>query len=82
MKSEFLDPQSLIEDYGREAKVIVGDSDRPITLGTALDIEAFMCTVEETTRQDPAKRLAFLAKILEAGGTLRPEHRHLLDRAE
>lgn len=76
-----LDPQALVDIYGVSAPVRVGDG-IDMTLGQALDAEQLFCPAEASTRQDPTKRLGYLANMLAAAGTLKPEHEHLITRNE
>jgi hypothetical protein len=67
----------FIEQYGT-APVSLGD--REVTLSTALQMEAAFCPADSTKRQDPAKRLSYLAQLV--GENLLPEHQHLLAEPE
>lgn len=81
MVDETLDPQIFIDGYGPDAPVIVG-SDMRITLGQALAAEAFLCPADAATRENPERRVQYVAGILAAAGTLRPEDAHLLGGTE
>ena len=76
------DPEAFLANYDPSSPVQVGDSKLETTLGQALAAEAFMCTAEDTDRQDPGKRTIFLAGALAAGGSLLPEHEHLVSKPE
>ena len=78
---EVPDPQALIEAYGLDARVVVGSGDLAMTLGQALLAESLLCPANPTERQDPRRRLSYLAGMLAAGGSLRPEDEHLLGDA-
>jgi hypothetical protein len=83
MTPEIPDPQDFIDEYDSKARVTVGDGDgREMTLAQALQLEALLCTADEAARKDPAKRTAYLAKILATGGSLKPEHEYLLGEGE
>lgn len=71
------DPESFANVYGPEAPVVLGNG-RAITLGQAFALEAAFCDADPVARQDPVKRIGYLARILEAGGSLRPEHEGFL----
>jgi len=70
-------PEELIDVYGDEAPVVIGDGVK-MSLGQALKMEQMFCPAEVTARQDPVKRVAYLAGMLAAADTLRPEHAYLL----
>lgn len=74
-----IDPQSLIDSYGLDAVVKLGDMET--TMGQAFQLEA-LCPVKPEDRQDPAARARYIAKMLAAGESLLPEHEHLLDASE
>jgi hypothetical protein len=76
-----LDPQALIDSYGMSATVRLGDG-KDMTLEQALEAERLFCPADSTDRNDPTKRLGYLANMLAAAGTLRPEHEHLVTRTE
>ena len=78
--AEHLTPESFVESYGPDAAVLVG-KDMQITLGQALLAEQAFCPADSDKRQDPAKRLQYLAGMLAAAGSLRPEDQHLLGEA-
>lgn len=65
---------AFVDMYG-DHMVTMGT--REMELRTALAMEAAFCTVDETERQDPDTRLAFLAGKI-GRESLRPEHHHLL----
>jgi hypothetical protein len=77
MTHETPDPQAFIDAYGYDARVLVGKG-REMTLGQALAAEQLLCPADEIARQDPSKRLGYLANMLAAGGSLRPEDEYLL----
>jgi hypothetical protein len=77
MATEKLDPQTFIDSYGLDAKVLVGEG-MSISLGQALEAERLLCPAETNDRQDPVKRIGYLATMLGAAGSLRPEHLDLL----
>ena len=81
MERKLPDPQAFIDAYGADAKVVVGNG-RPLTLGQALEAERLLCPADVTARQDPERRLGYLANMLAAGGSLRPEDAHLLGQQE
>lgn len=71
------DPQEFIDAYGPDAPVVVGEG-MEMSLGQALQAEKLLCPKEKTDREDPVKRLGYLASMLHAGGSLRSEHQYLL----
>ena len=81
MTQERPDPKAFIDSYGIEAEVKF-DNGMRMTLGQALDFEQMACTAEDVARQDPVKRVGFLAMRLAAAGSLRPEDEYLLDGTE
>jgi hypothetical protein len=81
MPAKITDPESFIDMYGLEAKVVLGEG-QEMTLGQALEFEEMFCTADTGIRRDPAKRIGYLARKLAAGGSLRPEHEHLLGEGE
>lgn len=83
MEKENLSPQEFIESYGLSAPVRVGRGEgREVTLGQALKAENAFCPADKEKREDPVERVGYLAKILAAAGTLRPEDEHFLSRPE
>jgi hypothetical protein len=74
------DPQDFISTYGTDAAVLVGNG-MQMTLGQALEAERLFCPADAATRQDPLKRLSYLAGMLAAAGSLRPEDEYLLGRS-
>jgi len=66
----------FMEAYDTETPVVAGD--RPMSLGQALAFERMFCPADPTDREDPGKRLRYLAGMLAAAGSLRPEHEGLL----
>jgi hypothetical protein len=68
---EIPDPQTFIDSYGPDAVVVAGNVTK-MTLGQALEFERLLCPADATERQDPAKRVGYLANMLAAGGSLRP----------
>jgi hypothetical protein len=79
---EIPDPEAFLGNYDPDSPVRVGDKQLETTLGQALAAEALMCTANEAVRQDPDKRTIWLAGALAAGGSLLPEHAHLVSQAE
>jgi len=77
MEQGNLDPQTFVDTYGLDAPVAF-DNGMNVSLGQALQMEAMFCTADAVSRQDPAKRVRYLAGMLAAGGTLLPEHEYLL----
>lgn len=77
MGQENLEPRAFIDAYGVDAAVVVG-SGMNMNLGQALAMEELFCPAGEADRQDPAKRLSYLAGMLAAADSLLPEHKHLL----
>jgi hypothetical protein len=75
------DPQAFIDVYGPDAQVGF-DNGMSMKLGQALDMERSFCPADQVNRQDPAKRIRYLAKILAAGGSLRPEDSQYLPKPE
>ena len=75
--AETIDPQLIIDEYGRNAQVLTANG-VAMNLGQALDFEALLCTASEADKQDPAKRVGHLTYILGMAGSLRPEHEHLV----
>jgi hypothetical protein len=80
--SDLPNPESFIESYGLEAKVKIGADSREMTLGQALAFEQMFCPAETTKREDPTKRLGYLAHMLAAAGSLRPEDQYLIEARE
>lgn len=79
MSKEFPDPQSFIDAYSPDATVLVGRPPGKIMkLGQALAAEKLFCPADVTDRLDSVKRVGYLARILDAGGSLQPEHAHLV----
>ena len=76
MSNKELDPQTFVDFYGQDAPVVAGKM--KITLGQALEAEKMFCPADEEARQDPQKRLAYLAGMLAAAGSLSPEHEFLI----
>ena len=72
----FPDPEEFLEVYGPAAPVVAGGQE--MTLGQALQFEAMFCPANKEARQDPGKRVPYLAGMLAAAGTLLPEHEWLL----
>jgi hypothetical protein len=70
----------FIEMYGEDALVVAGTM--PMTLGQALKMEQMFCPADSAERLDPIKRLHYLAGMLAAAGSLRPEHEELLSSSE
>lgn len=68
-----IDPQAFIQAYGPDAPVVIGEGGMQLTLGQALAAEA-LCPASKDAIVDPVRRVAFLAGILAAAGTLREEH--------
>ena len=79
-KPDIPDPEAFLGNYDPSSPVQVGE--RELTLEQALAFEALLCTAEETDRRDPGKRTIFLAGALAAGGSLLPEHEHLISKPE
>ena len=79
-KPDIPDPEAFLGNYDSSSPVRVGD--RELTLEQALAFEALACTAKETDRRDPSKRTTFLAGALAAGGSLLPEHEHLVSKPE
>ncbi len=77
MEGEITDPQALIAAYGPDAPVR-SPNGVAMTLGQVLAAEALLCPADVATRQDPVKRVGYLARMLAAGESLRPEDHHLL----
>ena len=81
MSREIRDPQSFVDSYGLDASVVVGNGMK-MTLGQALAAERLLCPAEAIDRQDPAKRIGYLARILAEGGSLLQDDRHWLGDTE
>lgn len=71
-----LSEQDLIDRYGLEAQVVSGTF--TMTLGQALAFEKDFCQAPEEAKADPLKRVRFLAKMLQSGGSLLPEDEYLI----
>lgn len=71
-EGENLDPQAFIDTYGLDAQVAFTNG-MQMTLGQALEAERILCPADVTARQDPRRRIGYLANMLAAGGSLRPE---------
>jgi enhancing lycopene biosynthesis protein 2 len=80
MTYENPNPEELVDIYGVDAAVTIGN--REMTLNQALLAEQLLCPADAAVRQDPEKRVKYLASMLVASGTLREEHYHLLDEPE
>lgn len=63
----------FIEVYG---DVLVGSEPNLIPLAQALKIEELVCPADKSERQDPAKRLSYLARMV--GSNLLDEHRYMI----
>ncbi len=75
--------QAFLNMYSPETPVMVGrENPKPMTLGKALDREAMYCVADDSVREDPTRRLGYLAGILAGGGSLLPEHELFLAQAE
>lgn len=82
MGTETPTPEAFAAAYGSEAIVRVGfPPGKVMKLGQALAAEA-LCPKDPSVRQDPEKRLGYLARILSAGGSLRPEDADLIRQPE
>jgi hypothetical protein len=81
MEYETPDPQLFIDSYGLDAPVKVGNG-MQISLGQALDAERLLCPADPEKREDPIKRIGYIASMLGEAGTLRPEHQHLIPNHE
>lgn len=79
--AEIPDSQAFIDSYGADAEVVAGKGVR-MTLGQALEFERMLCPADTAKRQDPVKRVGYLANMLAAGGSLRLEDEHYLSREE
>ncbi len=83
MSSEIPDPERFMEMYGPDALVVTGkEGSKPLTLEQALLREAMLCEANKEVRQDPVRRVRFLARALAAGGSLLPEHAYLIEESE
>lgn len=80
-QGEYADPEEFIDAYGTDAPVAFANG-MQMTLGQALDAERLLCPADTVDRQDPIKRLGYLASMLAAGGSLRPEDERYLPPAE
>lgn len=76
-QGEFVDPQEFIDAYGPDAPVAFANG-MQMSLGQALDAERLLCPADAVTRQDPRRRIGYLASMLAAGGSLRPEDEQYL----
>ena len=72
------DPQAFIDSYGPAAPVAFGNG-LQTTLGQALEAESLLCPADAATRQDPLRRIGYLANMLAAADSLRPEDAHYLE---
>lgn len=79
--TEYVDPEEFIGAYGPDAPVAFAN-DMQMTLGQALEAERLLCPADTVDRQDPRKRIGYIATMLEAGGSLRPEDEQYLPPAE
>lgn len=77
---EVLTPDAMVEQYGEAAPVAING--RAMTLGQALRMEAMFCPADAIARQDPIRRLGYLARMLNDGGSLLPEHEGYLAAPE
>jgi hypothetical protein len=82
MREQLPDPQAFIDSYGPDAAVAFEATGLRTTLGQALAVEAMLCTAEPSRRQDPARRIGYLANILAAADSLRDEDRDLIPQSE
>jgi hypothetical protein len=80
-QGEYVDPQEFIDAYRPDTPVAFTNGMR-MTLGQALEAERLLCPADETARQDPRRRIGYLANILAAGGSLLPEDEQYLPPAE
>ena len=71
-QGKIVDPQAFIGSYDPTTPVAFGNGMR-MTLAQALAAEQLLCPANPDARQDPRKRLGYLANMLAAGGSLRPE---------
>ncbi len=70
-------PQDFIDKYGPDVQVAMPNGDL-ITLGDALAAEELFCPADESKRQDPAKRVQYMAGMVAAAGNLQPEDEYLV----
>ena len=80
-QAEYVDPQEIIDAYGPDAPVAFANG-MQMTLGQALDAERLLCPADMAARQDPRRRIGYLANILAAGGSRLPEDEQCLPPAE
>jgi hypothetical protein len=80
-QGEYVDPQDFIDAYGPDAPVAFANG-MQMTLRQALDAERLLCPADVTARQDPRRRIGYLANILAAGGSLLPEDEQYLPPVE
>ena len=66
---------AFVEIY-KDTSIPLGETNRTITLQTALDMEDKFCPADDAARQDPNKRLQRLASMV--GENLLPEHAYLI----
>jgi hypothetical protein len=76
-----LDPQDFIDAYPQDTRVAFGNG-MSMTLEQALQAEQMFCSAETADRQDPEKRVGYLATMLAASDSLLPEHEHYLPTPE
>jgi hypothetical protein len=80
-QGEYIDPQEFIDAYGPAAPVAFANG-MQMTLGQALSAERLLCPADTATRQDPRRRIGYLASMLAAGGSLRTEDEQYLPPKE
>lgn len=76
-RNDIQESEAFIDAYSAGDPVVVGGG-MAMTLGQALEAERLLCPADVAVRQDPARRIAYLASILAAAGSLRPEHEEFL----
>ena len=72
-----IDVTSFTDSYDPATPVMIGEM--VLTLEQALRAEAEACTADIPDRNNQIGRIRFMAKILDAGGSLRPEDKYLLE---
>lgn len=73
--------EEFLGNYPEDARVRLGEG-AEMTITQALAFEKMFCPADPQKRQDPERRVAFLAGMLAAGGSLLPEHEYLVKPAE
>lgn len=72
--------EELIKIYGQH-EVVPSEGAAPISISQMVALEALLCAADSDKRADPEVRVKYLASRI-GRGSLREEHRYLLDNQE